>query len=53
MFLKAAVLEGHGRRTPLLLSKELLRTLGAVLDMCLDEVCFRAKGARVKMVEGH
>ena len=33
MFLKAAVLEGHGRRTPLLPSKELLRRLGAVMEL--------------------
>ena len=31
--IQAAVLGGHGSRTPLLLSKELMRRLGVVLDM--------------------
>ena len=39
--IKAAVLEGRGRDTPLLLSTELLRKLGAVMDMDHDRVYFR------------
>ena len=36
------MLGGHGNQTPVSLSKELLRRLGAVLDMTCDEVFFRA-----------
>ena len=47
--IKAAVLGGHGSRTPLLLSKELLRRLGAVLDMQRDSCSFEALNEVVKM----
>ena len=50
-FIKAAILGGQGRNTPLLLSKELLKRLGAVIDMVRDEVCFMYLGARVKLGE--
>ena len=49
--LKAAVLEGQGSVTPLLLSKELLRRLGAVLDMDSDTCYFRSLGETVNLHE--
>ena len=49
MCIQAAVLGGHGSRTPLLLSKELLRRLGAVLDMQRDRCSFEALNEVVKM----
>ena len=49
--IKAAVLEGRGQETPLLLSKELLRKLGAVMDMDSDSCYFRHLGESVKLWE--
>ena len=40
LIIKAAVLPGKGRCTPLLLSKELLRKLGAIIDMGNDRIIF-------------
>ena len=48
---KASVLNGHGSRTPLLLSKELLRSLGAVMDMSRDQCHFRHVGETVVLRE--
>ena len=48
---KAAILRGSGSATPLLLSKELMRHLGAVLDMSRDVCEFKNLGCTVKMVE--
>ena len=50
-FIKAAVLGGQGRSTPLLLSKDLLKRLGAVIDMNKDEVWFALLGERVELGE--
>lgn len=41
ILLQVAVLPGTGSETPLLMSKELLRELGAVLDMTTDTMMFR------------
>ena len=41
ILLQVAVLPGTGSETPLLMSKELLRELGAVLDMTEDTMTFR------------
>ena len=49
--IKAAVLGGHGSRTPLLLSKDLMRRLGVVLDMKDDFCVFRVFGEGVKLQE--
>ena len=51
LLVKAAILDGPGRVTPLLLSKEFLRQLGAVLDLERDRCEFRASGERVDLVE--
>ena len=48
---KGSVLNGHGSRTPLLLSKELLRSLGAVMDMSRDQCYFRHIGETVVLRE--
>ena len=47
--IKASILPGKGRNTPLLLSKELLRELGSVLDMERDVVSFRRFGVSMKL----
>ena len=44
ILLQVAVLPGSGSDTPLLMSKELLRELGAVLDMTEDTMMFRKLG---------
>ena len=49
LLIRAAVLPGKGRHTPLLLSKELLRKLGAVMDMGNDVVTFPHLGVRCTM----
>ena len=41
ILIQVAVLPGTGSETPLLMSKELLRELGAVLDMTTDTMLFR------------
>ena len=51
---KAAVLPGSGSETPLLLSKELLRGLGATLDMEEATLVVRKCGVKLKETErGH
>ena len=49
--IKAAVLPDEGQETPLLLSKEILRQLGAVMNLGSDEVWFESIGKRIKMRE--
>ena len=49
--IKAAVLGGHGSKTPLLLSKELMRRLGVVLDMKDDSCVFRVFNEKLKLCE--
>ena len=51
LLIKAAVFPGKGRRTPLLLGKELLRRLGAVMDMGSDVVTFSSLRVSVRMDE--
>ena len=45
----AAVLPGSGSNTPLLLSKELMKMFGCVLDMNGDEMMFQRLGTKVKL----
>lgn len=49
--IKAAVLPNGGKQTPLLMSKELLKQLGGVLDMSRDECRFEKLGCVVKLRE--
>lgn len=49
--IKAAILPEQGRNTPLLLSKELLKQLGCVLDLSSDCVEFKRLGRKVKLGE--
>ena len=49
--IKAAVLPGSGSEAPLLLSKELLRGLGATLDMGSDTVDITKCGVKLKLHE--
>ena len=49
--IKAAILPGKGRRTPVLLSKELLRDMGAVMNMARDEIYFKKYDVTVLMSE--
>ena len=49
--IKAAVLPDEGQETPLLLSKEILRQLGAVMNLGSDEVWFESLGKKIKMRE--
>ena len=48
---QSAVLGRHGSRTPLLLSKELMRRLGVVLDMKDDSCVFGVFNEKVKLCE--
>ena len=45
----AAVLPGAGSRTPLLLSKELLKCLGCVMNMNDDEMFMKRLNTTVKL----
>ena len=47
--LQLAVLPGTGSETPLLMSKELLRTLGVVMDMSCDSMHFKNLGVTVPL----
>ena len=47
--LQLAVLPGTGAETPLLMSKELLRTLGVVMDMSTDSMHFKTLGVTVRL----
>ena len=47
--LQLAVLPGTGSETPLLMSKELLRTLGVVMDMSTDSMQFKNLGVTVRL----
>ena len=53
LLIKPAVFPGKGRRTPLLLGKELLRRLGAVMDIGSDVVTFSSLRASMRMDERH
>ena len=51
ILIRAAVLKGTGSKTPLLLSKELLRTMGAVIDTQKDRCEFKHLNCGIDMVE--
>ena len=51
LLIKASILPGSGQYTPLLLSKELLKQLGAVIDLEKDRVEFRRLGKHCQLGE--
>ena len=51
ILIRASILPDSGCLTPLLLSKEFLRDLGAEIDMNRDVVVFRTLGTEIKLGE--